>query len=533
MKNIFWLIASLGMFLLFLTSLPFPAQAQTYCNVHKCGECQGEDRCTGQCYERRCDSKTGECVSITACCSWPPSGVCCAPACAPGETPPPKEPYVPTTDPNADPRCANACGYTGCGCGGEPKEKCVPKCKDYQRCDHQHGCWTETDCSGCGSGRRQPPPPPPPPPPSCTISLPETASLPAGADQTMLASVSVSNGSATRVDFSSSDPSIATVTTPDTSSPFTTMIDAITPNRSTTITAVAKVEGPGGSTTCQDTSSVSVTSPVAWWQVKDGDVYSGGNIASLIPRTCSLPVCNPVFSLDGDGGYPGVVIYAGSQYDFKSGESKGRVSSRGWLANTSYQGSSNYTYAFFARQIPSDVVINEIALPSVTGGYFNSGTSSPRGYTWFRRQGDLTISGGDLNLTGSRKVILLVKGGNLNINARININDRGQGFFAAIVGKDASGGKGDILVDPSVSHPTRPELEGIFLADSEFRTGAGSEQLHLRGSVAAWEGISLERDLQDANTNTPAEFFEYAPELILTFPRELTRRPMTWNEVAP
>ncbi len=102
-----------------------------------------------------------------------------------------------------------------------------------------------------------------------------------------------------------------------------------------------------------------------------------------------------------------------------------------------------------------------------------------------------------------------------------------------IVGKEADGDKGDIIVDPSVTHPTQPALEGLFLAEHQFHTGASDRQLYVRGSVVAWEGVVLERNLGDANQTTPGELFEYAPELLSTYPRNLTRTRVNWKEVAP
>jgi len=274
--------------------------------------------------------------------------------------------------------------------------------------------------------------------------------------------------------------------------------------------------------------------PGPWWQVIDGDVLTNGSLSSLIPSSCSLPGCNPNFILDGPGGYPGVAIYGGSSYDFSTGSSDGRdqVSSQGWLANSSYLG-KEYHYSYFARLVPSDVQeqTDEITEETVTGGDFNSGGSPARGYIWYKREGDLTING-NVNLVGTRKVVLFVNGGDLNINGRINLQS-GESFFMAIVGKDDSGNKGNIIVDPSVSHPVKPGLEGIFLADSQFKTGSDDKQLYIRGSVAAWEGIVLERDLDDDNSDTPAELFEYAPDLIFNYPQEMLRDVIRWREVAP
>jgi len=167
----------------------------------------------------------------------------------------------------------------------------------------------------------------------------------------------------------------------------------------------------------------------------------------------------------------------------------------------------------------------------VTGGTFNSGGAPSRGYIWYHwdgaTRGDLTIDG-NVNLVGSRRVVLMVEGANLIIDGRIQLQSPGQGFFMAVVGKDGSGFKGDILVDPSVDI-----IEGIFLAESEFKTGLASTQFNVRGSVAAYDGVVLERDLGASNSNTPAEVFTYAPDIIATFPNVFTQRRIRWKEVAP
>jgi len=185
-----------------------------------------------------------------------------------------------------------------------------------------------------------------------------------------------------------------------------------------------------------------------------------------------------------------------------------------------------YNYSFFSGLIPSDVTVNDIPSDTVTGGYFNSNGTPSKGYVWFRRNGNLTITG-NLTVNNARKYVLLVNGGNLNINATINMNRKGDGFFMAI-------GSGDISFDPSLkgSGPA-PAVEGLFLADGRIRTGAGTDQLYVRGSLAAQGGIVLERDLGVNNGLTPAELIEYAPDLVFSYPRNLTRTRVVWKEVAP
>lgn len=400
-----------------------------------------------------------------------------------------------------------------------------------------NGCfWTTgSTCTGGYSPTPSPTPTPtptPPPPPSCTVSLtPSSVSLSAGSQESLVADVVPSNGTVDYVRFSSSNTSVATVNpSSDSSSPYVTTVNGLSVG-SATITADVVMNG---AVRCTDTSSVSVTNPGPWWQVIDADVATGGNLISLIPSTCTLPACNPVFDLDGAGGFPGVPAYAGTTADFAAGAGTGTVSSKNWLVNTSFKFKKVYDYSFFESLIPNDVAINEITQTSVNGGYFASGGTPSRGYVWYHFDGaalgDLTINS-SINLPGDRKVILLVDGGNLYIQGRINFN-RGQGFFMAIVGKTDTGAKGNIYIDPTVAHPSQIELEGVFFADGEIRTGVASDQLHIRGMVAALDGVILERDLTD-NSSTPAEVFEYAPDLIFTYPRELTRRKMRWKEVAP
>ena len=278
-----------------------------------------------------------------------------------------------------------------------------------------------------------------------------------------------------------------------------------------------------------------------WWQTKDADIMTNGNISSKIPSGCTLPGCNPVFGLDGLGGFPGVVVYGGSSFDFNQavGNGANQVSSKNWLANASYLG-KNYSYLYFSKLGPlvdcaddaDKLCYNNLLLPSITGGDLNSGGTPHRGYVWYKRVGDLAING-NVNLVGDRKVILLVEGGNLTINGLINLQAPGVGFFMTIVGKDANGQKGNIIIDPSVTHPVQPGLEGMYLADAQFRTGAGSSKLWVKGAVVAYGGVVLQRDLGGGNSTAPAEYFEYDPTLIFTYPRELTRHNMTWKEVAP
>jgi hypothetical protein len=274
-----------------------------------------------------------------------------------------------------------------------------------------------------------------------------------------------------------------------------------------------------GIVTCTDTSIITVTPPGPWWQAKDGDITTSGDITSFIPNTAT----NSQLVLDGDGGFPGVPLFGGSlSLGF------GTVSSKNWEANTTY--AAGYTnYEILARQIPSTVTFNTIANQSIEGTDLTSGGTATNGYYWYKYDGgvsglDLTIAS---NITlGTRKVVLLVENADIYLNGNVSLTD-GSGFMAVLVGEQSDGTKGNIYINPTVT-----DLEGIFLSDNAFLTGAGTTQLTIRGSVAALGGISMQRNLTD-NSNTPSEYFEFAPDQLLLFPPQLNTKQYNWKEVSP
>lgn len=360
---------------------------------------------------------------------------------------------------------------------------------------------------------------------SCDIT-PSTLSIPVGSTGTLSSLVGAS-ADISSVNFSSGNAAVASVNpATDASSPYQTIVSGVS-GGSTNVTANVII---GGATNCSAQSTVNVTPPQPWWQTVDADLTITGNLTSSIPSSCTLPGCNPLFDLIGGGGYPGIPAYSGTA-SFGSGS----VSTPGWLANTTSLTSNNrqYTYAWFKRLIPADVVMNEITSTTIDGTELSSGGTASGGYYYYHYDGssgiDLTINT-DAAL-GTRRVILLVDGADLNLNARINFT-KGQGFFMALVGKTFLGAKGNINVSSTLGGGAAPQLEGLYEADNAFHSGAGTTQLYIRGSVAAYGGINLERDLTD-NSTTPAEVFEYAPDLVFTYPYKLRERRIFWQEVAP
>ncbi|OGM02531.1 hypothetical protein A2115_00935 [Candidatus Woesebacteria bacterium GWA1_41_8] len=306
----------------------------------------------------------------------------------------------------------------------------------------------------------------------------------------------------------------------DPTSPYQTAVDAA----SVGVTSVSANVIMGRITRCSATAPVNVTSPAAWWQVVDSDVtVVSGDIISPIPGTCSLPLCDPVFDVDGPAAFPGVPMFSGN-FDFSSGVGPGTVSSTGWLADARYVSLTQYTYPFFLRLVPGDAIRSMISTASITPNYLkNQGAVSPDRYKWYFRTGDLTMRGEPT--LGSDRVILFVDG-DLIIDGTIDLT-RGLGFFMAV-------SSGNITVNPGVRHPTagEPELEGLFVADNNFITAGGTDELSIRGMVTAYGQVILNRNLSD-NTQNPAEVFTYAPDLLFNYPTSLTLKRTRWKEVTP
>jgi hypothetical protein len=245
----------------------------------------------------------------------------------------------------------------------------------------------------------------------------------------------------------------------------------------------------------------------SWWQVQDGEVTTDGNITSKLPSGSMFNIASLL------GGFHGVPIFGGS---LNTGS--GTISTLLWNANTLSSFTRIFNYSFFENLIPDDVVLNDVSKLATGVG----ATVYTDGYEWYKITGNHTINT-DINL-GSRKVILFVKSGNLNIDSKINLTDH-SGFFAAFV-------NGSTIINPALTNTEpNPALEGLYLSDGPFTTGVGTALLHLRGSVVSFGPITLGRNL--SNNATRAELFEYAPDQIMLFPEKLKFKKTKWTEVAP
>jgi hypothetical protein len=110
-----------------------------------------------------------------------------------------------------------------------------------------------------------------------------------------------------------------------------------------------------------------------------------------------------------------------------------------------------------------------------------------------------------------------------------------------IAGKDyTTGTHGNI----SINNCSVTNLSGIFLTELQFFASPPSllpigcpansaSKLTVRGSVVAYNGVVLGRDLGNDNTTKPAVEFIYEPSLLFTLPTTFSVKNINWKETAP
>lgn len=73
-------------------------------------------------------------------------------------------------------------------------------------------------------------------------------------------------------------------------------------------------------------------------------------------------------------------------------------------------------------------------------------------------------------------------------------------------------------------------MNGNFVTEA---SGGDDVQLDVAGSVVAWGGVSLGRDLGSTNASEPAEQFTYRPDLLVNMPDAMKVFALRWQEVVP
>lgn len=315
------------------------------------------------------------------------------------------------------------------------------------------------------------------------------------------------------------DPTVNRVT--DLNSVFRFIITGVSSGQ-TRVRAEATVRGLNGRTaTCSSEADFEVTNPPAWWQVMNGNVISNGNVSSLIPTYCNnyLPSCVPLLIRDTVVSSPGIVI----SKDLNLGG--GAVSS----TNRSVRIAQDIAYSMNSFDVLEKALLKTgFAYRSDIPDFSTPSSNSRDGYEYYFYDGTLvpSISIGPIDI-GDRRVVLLARNASLRIEGNVNLND-GVGFFMAVVQRD-------IFVGDNIGgFGTSPHIEGILVSGGRFRSSSSgvSTQLRLRGVLVSNDSPVLNRSLPN-NSMGPAELFQFAPDLYLRIPTNLTVHRLRWREADP
>jgi hypothetical protein len=271
----------------------------------------------------------------------------------------------------------------------------------------------------------------------------------------------------------------------------------------------------------------------AWWQTRNGLLYSGNtsgsSILSKIPDSCASPNCTPALSTKNivgatnsegfvisGGGTVDTTVDTGTQYSYLR-EDGGTAHIQGVTLKGTHE---NYTYFSQLYSMGS----------SPTGDTLDAGKPalSPTNGRAYYSTGDLAINTAWAVDSGQSLVVFV--NGNLTVNQTITVAE--GGFLAFIV-------KGDITFGATVGQSsvfsTTPVVEGVYISDQQIIVASnGTDDLKFVGAgmFIGWGGVQLNREFSPASENNtaPAELFIYRPDLILSIPDRMTRPYQLWQE---
>lgn len=250
----------------------------------------------------------------------------------------------------------------------------------------------------------------------------------------------------------------------------------------------------------------------AWFQLEGAGAYAGSTGGGVTIR--SLVPTSQDFILPGALGSIGALMRASGSYDVES--AGGELSTTGWNAVTRYKGKTlNYSY-FAAREGVTLSQTNDWASDTI-----DEKVDDGRDF-WYIKPATQAVVASPWTITGGDSLVVFVDG-DLRIASNITVSS--GSFLAFIV-------RGDITIDKSVT-----AVQGLYVADGVLTTESAEPtddvQLNVQGSMVAWGGVSLSRDLGSANINTPAEKFGYRPDLIVNMPTKMKTYALEWSEVVP
>jgi len=253
-----------------------------------------------------------------------------------------------------------------------------------------------------------------------------------------------------------------------------------------------------------------------WWQTKGAGIYvgseSGGTtLVSNIPRY--VPADQRYLILPGAGLGVAALLRASGGVSY----GRGTVSSGNLSAVSKYTG-KRVDYSWFSSRVGLT-----FSQPNDWGAdTMNQPVNDPTKAFYYitPASGTATVLSPWHVLEGEKYIVIV--NGDLKVEQNI-IVDVG-GFVAFVV-------KNGVKVATNVT-----KLDGLYEMDGTFETlttGAENDvQLVTGGSVVAWGGVSLNRNIgKTNNASTPSEQFVYRQDLITNMPKEMKTFIMSWTEV--
>lgn len=269
-----------------------------------------------------------------------------------------------------------------------------------------------------------------------------------------------------------------------------------------------------------------------WFQGLNGDIYSRGNITTIVPSTAvNKYFIGPSTAGNKTRGLPIAGITSNGITLNGASIGLGRVN------GAIFEGvreDFDYFKHSFKLQVSTDANTKDLGNVST----YNLATlpaSYPTGREAFYQNGAITFTSGSnaaVNVTGSKVIFV---NGNVTVDQNITVS---AGNFFAIVSS------GTITFSNRVT-----AAQGVYIANQQLQvtnaadatTGMSNRQFNGQGIFVGWGGVTLSRNLNSPNTDAdnldnnqyPAELFTYRSDLLLSAPDGFKQSKLEWKELEP
>lgn len=248
-----------------------------------------------------------------------------------------------------------------------------------------------------------------------------------------------------------------------------------------------------------------------WFQARGGSVYAGTGISTTVPP--SMVGFGHNFIVPSIGwGQTGIArIGAGSIF---LGSDNPPISVTGWNALSSFKG-DNQDYTYFNNKMG---IFDKTAWDGASNVSYSPGGND---YQIYKHTGAVTFDAGQAPAAG-QKMIYLIDG---DVTVTQNIPVPSTSFLAVIA-------SGTIHFQAAVTAVT-----GWYVANTIDIQSTGNKATEAQfvgtGSFVGFTSINLTRDMGAANNTSPAQLFDYSPELLLNAPDPMRTATTRWQQINP